>query len=379
MSSGSGGISDPYRRNWDAAPRPEQETNRLSVCFSHGRNRCNLRPIADMLRRKTSTVDPHTVRTRFGFPDLPQFYPIRSGHLPTMTQATAVTILPDPPPPPTPIGLIAGAGRLPLIIAQGLRESGHPVHGLGLRDQFDPTLPGMCDSFQQAGVLRVGSWGRLLRERGVSHAIMVGRVDKARLMFDPLRVLKNLPDLRTIKAWYGQLRHDRRSHAILRVVAQELEREGVSLLDSTAPIAGEMAHAGVMTAREPSARENADISFAWPLMRELLRLDIGQSIAVRELDVIAVEGIEGSDRMIERAGQLCRRGGWVMCKGARAGHDRRSDVPTVGVKTIENLHAAGGSCLALAAGDVIMIDKVEMLNTADRLGISIVGVPSAIA
>lgn len=289
----------------------------------------------------------------------------------------ALTILPDPPPPPTPIGLIAGGGRLPIIIAEGLLKAGHPVHGLGLADQFDPMLPTLCASFQTVGLLRVGSWGKALRRAGVAHAIMVGRVDKAKIMFDPLRLIKNLPDVRTVTAWYKHLRHDRRSHTVLAAVARELERSGVALLESTAPIPDQLASEGVMTARRPTGGEQADIAFAWPLLRELLRLDIGQALAVREQDVIAVEGIEGTDRMMERAGSLCRKGGWTLCKGARAGHDRRSDVPTVGIKTIENLHAAGGKCLALAADDVIIIDKAETINRADELGLTIIGVPAA--
>ncbi len=289
----------------------------------------------------------------------------------------AVTILPDPPAPPAPIGLIAGGGRLPVMIATGLRTQGYVVHGLGLRYQFEPELPGMCSTWQEAGVLSLGVWGRLLRRQGVHHAIMVGRVDKAKLLFDPWRALRNIPDVRTIRAWYKHLRHDRRSHNLLRVVAMELEQQGIELLDSTAPIADQMAAVGVMTARPPTSEENADFTFAFPLLNQLLRLDIGQAIAVKDRDVIAVEGIEGTDRMIERVGQLCRRGRWVLCKGARAGHDRRSDVPTVGVKTLERMHAHGGTCLALAAGDVIMIDKALMLETADRLGISVVGFPAA--
>lgn len=293
------------------------------------------------------------------------------------SMTNALTILPDPPPPPTPIGLIAGGGRLPVIIAQGLRLAGHPVHGLGLADQFDPMLPPLCSSFQSVGLLRVGTWGRALRRVGVAHAIMVGRVDKARVMFDPLRLLRNLPDVRTLVAWYRHLRHDKRTHSVLAAVARELERNGVQLLDSTAPIPDQLATEGVMTSRRPSPGEQADIAFAWPLLTELLRLDIGQAIAVKELDVIAVEGIEGTDRMIERAGALCRKGGWTLCKGARAGHDRRSDVPSVGIKTIQHLAAAGGNCLALAAGNVIMIDKAEMLACADDARITIIGVPAA--
>jgi DUF1009 family protein len=132
-----------------------------------------------------------------------------------------------------------------------------------------------------------------------------------------------------------------------------------------------------MTRRQPTAEQRADIAFAWPLLAQTLRLDIGQSIAVRDRDVIAVEAVEGTDRMIERVGGLCRAGGWTLCKGARAGHDRRSDVPTVGVRTIENMHNHGGRCLALAAGDVIMVDKLELLDLADQLGVAVIGIPSA--
>lgn len=300
----------------------------------------------------------------------------RRGLWPTM-RTSALTILPDPPPPPTPIGLIAGGGRLPVRVAEGLRSLGHPVHGLGFIGLYDAALPALCTTFRAVGVLRVGTWGRLLRGLGVHHAIMVGKVDKAKLMHDPWRLLRHLPDSRTMLAWYRHLRRDRRSHAVLNAVADELGRAGVALLDSTAPIPHEMASAGVMGRAQPSYEQRLDIEFAWPLLGEVTRLDIGQAVAVRERDVLAVEAVEGTDAMIERAGQLCRKGGWTLCKGARAGHDRRADVPTVGLKTIERLHACGGRCLALAAGEVIMIDKPQMLELADRLGVSVIGVPAA--
>jgi DUF1009 family protein len=288
-----------------------------------------------------------------------------------------LTILADPPAPPTAIGLIAGGGGLPLLIARSLRAAGHPVHCLGLANQYDQTLPQLCSSFREVGLLRVGSWGRILSRLGVHHAIMVGKVDKAKLMHDPWRIFRNIPDLATMGVWYRRLRKDRRSHAVLTAVADQLDRCGVTLLDSTAPIPAEMAHAGVMTRRQPTPEQRADIEFVWPLLAQTLRLDIGQAIAVRERDVIAVEAVEGTDRMIERVGKLCRAKGWTLVKGARAGHDRRADVPTVGINTIRTLHANGAGCLALAATDVIMLDKDEMIDLADKLGIAIVGVPAA--
>jgi len=281
---------------------------------------------------------------------------------------------PLPPAAPTPIGLIAGGGRLPIVIARSLVQAGHPVHGLGLADQFEPELPGLCTTFREVGLLRIGSWARAFARVSVRHAIMVGKVDKAKIMHDPWRLFRHLPDARAMFVWYKHLRHDRRSAALLAAVADELGRRGVTLLDSTAPIPQEMATLGVMTQRQPTPLQRTDIDFAWPLLTQTLRLDIGQALAVRERDIIAVEAAEGTDRMIERAGNICRTKGWTLCKGARAGHDRRADVPTVGMGTLRNLAASGASCLALAAGDVIMLDKPEMIRLADQLGIAVVGV-----
>lgn len=297
----------------------------------------------------------------------------------SLATPSTLTIVADQPPPPTPIGLIAGGGRLPIMIARSLRRAGHAVHGLGLSRQFDPDLPALCHSFEEVGLLRISSWGKTLNKLKVRHAIMVGKVDKAKLMHDPWRIFRNLPDVRTAKLWLFRLRRDRRSWALLNAVADELDEFGVTLLDSTSPIGDAMAEAGVMTLRQPTAEQRSDVEFVWPLLAQALRLDIGQSIAVRERDVIAVEAVEGTDRMIERAGQICRAKGWTLCKGARTGHDRRSDVPTVGVNTIRNLAANGAGCLALSAGDVIMVDKAQMIELADELGIAIVGVPASAA
>ncbi|HBS28190.1 MAG TPA: DUF1009 domain-containing protein [Phycisphaerales bacterium] len=281
-------------------------------------------------------------------------------------------ILPDPPAPPEPLGLIAAGGRLPIIVARGMASHGHPVHALGFRGLFPDELPALCAQFREVGALRIGSWGRMLRRMGVRYAVMVGRVDKS-LLNDWRIVLRNSPDLRAV--WmYLRTRRDRRSHAILGAIARELERDGVMLIDSTAHIGDQMAQFGVMTARRPSPGQMADIDLGWPLLQEMLRLDIGQAIAVRERDVVAVEALEGTDRMIERAGQLTRANAWSLLKGARAGHDRRSDVPTVGPDTITNLHRAGGRCLAIAAGDVIMVDRHDTLALADRLGVAVIGV-----
>lgn len=273
-----------------------------------------------------------------------------------------------------PIGLIAGSGRLPILIAEGIRAGGGRVVAVGFAGQYEPDLPGLCDRFRPVGLLRIGQWARTLRRFGATDAIMVGGVDKSKLMHDPFRLVRRIPDVRTLALWYRRLRHDRRSPAILAAVAEELGRAGVTLIDSTLPIAEHLADPGVMTRRQPTDAQRADIEFAWPVLLASARLGVGQAIAVREKDVIAVEAVEGTNAMIARAGDMCRRGGWTLLKGAGPGHDRRADVPTVGPETVRALAAARAGCAALEAGGVIILDKPATLALADELGVAIVGV-----
>ena len=275
-----------------------------------------------------------------------------------------------------PIGLIAGQGQLPVVVAQGIRAAGRRVACIGLRDQFAPELPALCDDFAEAGVIQLGRWLRLARRFGITEAVMVGRVAKAR-MHDPFRMFRQLPDWRAINLWYRKLRHDRRSATLLTVLAEDLAKEGLVLIDSTTYIPDHMASEGVMTKRQPTDEQRGDIDFGWPLLKQVGSLDIGQAIAVREKDVIAVEAVEGTDRMIARAGELCRRKGWTLLKTARPGHDMRADVPSIGVATIESMHKAGGGCIAVGVGRVILVDRPAVLAAADRLGVAVVGVRDA--
>ncbi len=272
-----------------------------------------------------------------------------------------------------PIGLIAGEGRLPILVARGMRAQGRRVCCVAFRGHFDPELPALCDEFTPVGVYRIGSWIRRLRRSRSTQAVMVGRVSKAR-MHDPLRLVRELPDWRAAWLWYRRLRHDRRDQAVLGAVIDELHRGGIDLVDSTSFIPDHLATPGVMGSVQPDAMQQGDIDFAWPMLQQTTALDIGQSMAVRERDVIAVEALEGSDRMIQRAGELCRTRGWTFLKTSRSDHDTRADVPSVGVSTIETLAAAGAGCMALGVGRVILIDRPEVLAAADAAGIAVVGV-----
>ncbi len=272
-----------------------------------------------------------------------------------------------------PIGMIAGLGRLPELIVEGVHRAGRAVGCVGLRGTHDPALARHCEQYAVAGIAQLGRQIRLLRRWGVREMIMAGRVEKTRI-YQPWLVIRNLPDLRAIRLWYRRLRHDRRTDFLLRAVAEEFARGGITMIDTTRYIPEHVADEGLMTRTAPSPARRADIDFALPIVARLGELDIGQAIAVRDCETIAVEAIEGTDAMIERAGGLCRVGGWVLVKAAKPQQDLSLDAPVVGVETIERMAASGGACLALEAGRVIMVDKPGVIAAAERHRIAILGV-----
>ena len=271
------------------------------------------------------------------------------------------------------VGMIAGSGLLPILVADGIRASGRRVVCVGLRDQFDVTLPDHCDVFHTAGTFQIGKWIRLLRRAEIHETVMVGRVGKAQ-MYEPLRLVRQLPDLRAVLLYYRRLRFDRRSHVLLSAVADELANSGVRLIDSTTYIPSHLATLGVMGSVQPSASQSRDVAFGWPILGSIANLGVGQGITVRACDVIAVEAMEGTDAMIDRTSSLCKSGGWLLLKTAHDSHDMRADVPTVGVATVERLAKAGGRMLVLGSGRVIMLEKPRMIAIANRLGVVLLGV-----
>ncbi len=289
---------------------------------------------------------------------------------PCSEEALATTLDPLEQPP---IGLIAGGGDLPLLQANGLHAAGRRVIGIGLRGQYDPSFPSFCDEFMEASPLRPNSWVRHLRAKGAFEAVMVGHIQKTR-MYNPRYVFAQLPDATALHIWFVRKRHDRRSQGLLGTLADALKEKGLLLLSTTAFIPDQLATRGTMTSRcGPTENQKKDIHLAVPLLIQLNMLDIGQGLCVKDGDVIAVEAMEGTDRMIARAGELCPRGGWTLVKGANGPKDPRFDVPTVGVGTIETLKKAGASCLALVAGRTIMLNKPEVLKAADKAGIAVFG------
>ncbi|MBN2315477.1 MAG: UDP-2,3-diacylglucosamine diphosphatase LpxI [Sedimentisphaerales bacterium] len=271
------------------------------------------------------------------------------------------------------LGLIAGEGRLPFLVAGGARRAGLKVICLGLGETAEKSLAGEVDAFYRVALARPGGWIRRLRKHGVTRTIMVGRVSKGRL-FTPWRIMQYLPDWRAFRIYYWRLRGKTRlTDSLLSAVADELATGGIILENSIMYCKEHLATTGLMTRTNvrPSVKE--DINFGWEIVKKLGELDIGQAIAVKEREVIAVEAIEGTAAMIERAGHLCRSGGWTLIKVSKPQQDMRFDVPCVGPDTIRSLAKNGGKCLVIEAEKTIVIDKPQTIELADELGIAILG------
>lgn len=274
-----------------------------------------------------------------------------------------------------PLGLIAGEGIFPLLVARGAKAAGRRVVCAALSGCAWPELKHECMAFRRVGVTRLSQWIRVLKTAGCREAIMVGRVAKSK-MYSRWRYFQYIPDARTARLWFNTLRHDKNPGTVLRAISDELAREGITLIDSTKYCAEHLATAGVMTRRQPTDKQWQDIRFGWDLCRSISRMDIGQAVAVLDKDVIAVEALEGTNAMIERAGQLCKSGGWTLIKVANSSEDMRMDVPSIGTTTIEKLHAAKAACVVLEPGKTIILEKQKVLELADRYKIAILGYES---
>jgi DUF1009 family protein len=271
-----------------------------------------------------------------------------------------------------PIGLLAGSGRFPILFAEAARRQGLPVACIGVRYEASDELRSLCDSFDVVGVTKLGRMIRTFRRRGVSRIVMAGKVTKS-VMYTPWRVVQLCPDPRMMQMWYRRMSAaDRRDDTILLAVIAEFERDGMAFASALDYCPELLVTKGILTRRPPSPAERKDAEFGWHLAKEMGRLDVGQSVAIKERAALAVEAIEGTDHCIERAGRYCKAGGWTLVKVAKPHQDMRFDVPTVGVTTIENLRRAGARCLAIEAGRTIVIDQEEVVALADRYGLAIV-------
>ena len=272
-----------------------------------------------------------------------------------------------------PIGLLAGSGRFPIVFAEKARRLERSVVCVGITGEASDELASLVDRFHWCRPLRLNRMIRTFRKEGVSEIVMAGKVRKTGL-HSPFWFFNLLPDWRTLKGLYRAIREkDGRDDTLLLAVIEEFAKDGLRFASALDYCPELLVKNGILTRRGPSARESDDIEFGWTMAREMGRLDIGQSVVVKNKSVLAVEAIEGTDQAILRAGELCRKGGFVVVKVAKPRQDMRFDVPVVGVATIQAMVAAGADGLTIDAGKTLVLDGDAFVNAANAAGIVVVG------
>ena len=269
-------------------------------------------------------------------------------------------------------GLIAGNGRFPFLVLDAARAAGHHVTIIALKEEAFPELEEAAARAPRADLHRVslgqlGKWAGILRDAGVTQAVLAGQVKHTKLFSDIVPDMTALGLLMRIKS--------KNTDAIIAGVVDVLRDYGVEMIDSTAFLQPLLAKPGVLTRRAPTAEEESDFAVGRTVADAIAGLDIGQTIVVKGAAVVAVEAMEGTDATIARAGQLAGPGA-VVVKVAKPQQDMRFDVPVVGVPTIAAMRAAGATVLSVDAGKTLLIDgPAALVAAADEAGIAVVGRP----
>lgn len=267
------------------------------------------------------------------------------------------------------IGLIAGAGELPIAIATEAREQGHKVIAIALEPLTDKRISMYADEVEWVNVGKFGKLINALKKRGISEAIMAGKVSKILLYKS-----KITPDLRAVKLLLSL--KDRKDDSILLSITRELEDEGIRLLEITRFSGSLLVPEGVHTKKTPTDTEWKDIEFGWKVAKEIGRLDIGQTVVVKQQAVMALEAIEGTDEAIRRGGLLAGEGA-VIIKVSKPDQDMRFDVPTVGLHTLQVMKDVRARVLALEANKCIILQKATLIEEANKSKITIIGYSSS--
>ncbi len=271
------------------------------------------------------------------------------------------------------IGILAGWGRYPIVVAQAIRRRGGRPAILAIRGHADAELAPLADVAGDIGVAEIGGAVEFFHRHGVRRATMAGKIHKAKL-FARHGWWQHLPDWTGVRTFWPHLvtrRSDNRDDSLLGAIAAAFDARGVAICPATDFAPELLAAEGLLAGPRLSCRQVADVAFGWRLAKELGRLDIGQTVVVKNRAPLALEAIEGTDECIRRAGRLCPTGGMTVVKVAKPQQDFRFDMPTIGIGTLESIRAAGARVLAIEAGRTILVDRDQLAAFATRSGITI--------
>jgi UDP-2,3-diacylglucosamine hydrolase len=260
-------------------------------------------------------------------------------------------------------GLIAGNGDFPFLVLEGARSRGIEMAVIAIREEASPALERSAKRFHWISLGELSRGIDLLHQEGVTHAVMAGQV-KHNKIFSSIR-----PDWRLAKLLFAL--PAKNTDSLIGAVAHVLQDEGIELVDSTKFLGALLPEAGVFTRRSPDRDEAADIEYGRGIARQIVALDLGQTVVVRDRACVAIEAMEGTDETIERAARIAGGQRLVVIKMSKRGQDMRFDVPVIGMKTIEVMRRANAAALAVDAGRTLLFDRENLIRVADEAGIAI--------
>ena len=262
------------------------------------------------------------------------------------------------------IGLIAGSGNLPIEFAKNVYLQGKPLEIFAIKRITDKSIK----NYGKTHWLNFGEAQKLIdlmKERNVKDVVMLGKIEHYSLIFSLHKLDKRA------KEFFNSLK-DKRAKTILEAVLSELEKEGFNPIDPTPYLKSLLMPKGLLNNIKPKEELLKDAYFGIKIAKKVADLDIGQTVIVKNQIVVAVEGLEGTDRCILRGGELAGEG-TVICKVARKNQDMRYDVPVIGLKTLKSIKKAKGKLLAVESEKLFLLDRDEFIKTADKYGISVIG------
>ena len=261
------------------------------------------------------------------------------------------------------VGLIAGAGRLPVLLATAAKSRGHSVVAV-IVEGDGSALAGVVDASYRAGFGEMRRIIDLFTSRGVRRVLFAGRVSRARMVGEGDEVFRERV----------QRLGNRGDQMVFQQVGVEmLSQAGIDVASPFEFVGHLRVDEGILTSRAPTDSEWEDVRVGMRLARAVSALDLGQTVVLKHGIVLAVEAAEGTDEAIRRGGSYAQ--GVAVAKAARPHQDERFDIPAVGLQTIETMVGVRAAVLTVEAGSTLLLDRDECLALADRSGITIVGVP----
>ena len=285
---------------------------------------------------------------------------------PTAAASSPATAVPSPAHAPTPLGIVAGRGIYPLELCRAARRAGVPhLAVVALRDETAAEIETLADHVDWVHVGQLRRTMRALHQQKITEVMFVGQIRPGRL-FGDIR-----PDFLALRLLWGL--KERNAHTLFGAVATAFEQDGFRVLPAYSYLETWLAAEGVLGRVRPTRAQWRDIRFGAGIAAGVSRLDIGQTVVVRNGTVLAVEGFEGTDQAIRRGGEL-GKGRVTVVKAAKPGHDMRFDVPCIGLTTVESLVAAGAGALAVQTGKTLLLERDKVLAALDAAGIAAVGI-----